>query len=630
MQKIHFASKLPLLLLAVTICVKLFASPGEFENLGIPVRIAGVREFTTGPGPDGRRTMLYISYNQNGGPLFLMQVDPISGVARQYNAPRGDKEDSNAGAWACYGASDGKVYLGTCNGGNLLVFDPRNPDAGIRQIGKPAASESYIWQLTEGPDGKIYGCTYPQAKLVSYDPRTDKMDDLGRLDPKEMYARKICTGKAGWIYTAIGSVKAQIVAYNTKTGERRPLISEADRPEGFANVYYNAVDGHAYGSAGQRHYRLYGGNASIVDRKDIPHMMHQEDRPLEDGRWFISVDPDGEWVIKDPTTGEATAGHFEYKGDGTTIFSVGNGSDGKIYGSSILPLRLFVYDPLTKTSKDLGQAVDADGQIYSFCTIADNLYMAAYPGAMLGRYDPRRPYTPGYEQDSNPLKSAKRLGAGHLRPRAMIKGAGGMLYVGSFPPYGQLGGAMAVVDPISLKPVANYHNIIPDQSVCSLAFDEKSGLVFGGSSIGGGMGRKPEARVARFFVWNEQKKQKDADIEPWENETAITSLCVAKGRVFIIGDKTRSLAVYDIASMKIIHRGALPFGGVPLVSSLGLHSDGKLYGLAQDAVYSIDPDSFEIRVIARPPQTIRHGFALSDHGIYFSTGIHLWRYVWKR
>ena len=37
-------------------------------------------------------------------------------------------------------------------------------------MGRPAESEEYIWQANFGPDGKLYGATYPQAKLVRYDP----------------------------------------------------------------------------------------------------------------------------------------------------------------------------------------------------------------------------------------------------------------------------------------------------------------------------------------------------------------------------------------------------------------------------------------------------------------------------
>ena len=334
---------------------------GEFENLGIPVTTAGVRAFATGPGPDGRRTMLYISYNQYGAPFFLMQIDPDTGIARQFNAPRGSSDGANLGSWACYGASDGKMYLGTYNGGNLLSFDPKHPENGIRLIGRPSSTESYIWEVTEGPDGKIYGCTYPQAKLVSYDPATDKMADLGRLDPVEMYSRRITTGKNGWIYIAIGPVKAQIVAYNTSTKEKRSLIPEAQRPEGFASVYYNAIDGHAYGSAGGISYRLLNGAMTQVSASSIPSMPHAGDRPLEDGRWFVSAGTTGTYTIRNPAAGTSYTGSFTYEGAGSMVFVVGDGPDGCVYGSSILPLNMFAYDPVRRTSTNLGNPTDSGG-----------------------------------------------------------------------------------------------------------------------------------------------------------------------------------------------------------------------------------------------------------------------------
>src|SRR5512139_3638165 len=68
------------------------APAGRFESLGIPVRVGGLMGCVVGP--DGRGgEALYFNFNQTSGKLFLVQVDPETGEARQFNAPQGP------GAW---------------------------------------------------------------------------------------------------------------------------------------------------------------------------------------------------------------------------------------------------------------------------------------------------------------------------------------------------------------------------------------------------------------------------------------------------------------------------------------------------------------------------------------------------
>jgi len=80
-------------------------------------------------GPDGRGgEALYFNLNQTGGKLFLVQVDPETGQARQFNAPQGP------GAWAFITGPDDRIYLGTWDGGLILRFDPKQPDQVFKSL----------------------------------------------------------------------------------------------------------------------------------------------------------------------------------------------------------------------------------------------------------------------------------------------------------------------------------------------------------------------------------------------------------------------------------------------------------------------------------------------------------------
>jgi hypothetical protein len=192
------------------------APAGRFESLGIPVRVGGLMGCVVGPNGRGGEA-LYFNFNQISGKLFLVQVNPDTAEARQFNAPQGP------GAWALIAGPDEKIYLGTWDGGLILRFDPKQPGKGIEVVGKPSPTEEYLWQYDLGKDGKLYGCTYPQAKLVRFDPKTGAMEDLGRMHPTEMYARSVAVGPNGKVYVGIGTEKGDLVVFDPATKE--PCLS---------------------------------------------------------------------------------------------------------------------------------------------------------------------------------------------------------------------------------------------------------------------------------------------------------------------------------------------------------------------------------------------------------------------
>ena len=158
---------------------------------------------------------LYFNFNQLSGRLFLVQVDPDTGEAHQFNSPQGP------GAWAFLAGPDEKIYLGTWDGALILRFDPKEPDQGLQVLGKPSPKEDYIWQFDIGKDGRIYGCTYPSAKLIRFDPKTGNMEDLGRMHPTEMYARSLAVAPTGKVYLGIGTEKGDLVVFDPTTGQGR-------------------------------------------------------------------------------------------------------------------------------------------------------------------------------------------------------------------------------------------------------------------------------------------------------------------------------------------------------------------------------------------------------------------------
>ena len=582
---------------------------GHFESLGIPVRVGGLMGCIVGPNGRGGEA-LYFNFNQTAGKLFLVQVDPDTGAARQFDTPEGP------GAWAFIAGPDERIYLGTWDGGLVLRFDPKQPDKQIEVVGKPSPTESYLWQYDIGKDGKLYACTYPQAKLVSFDPKTGAMEDLGRMHPTEMYARSLAVGPNGKVYVGIGTTIGDLVVFDPATKQHRSLL-----PPGLAGAKdWTSVsvsrrsDGNVYAEYGTNLMRLDAETAVRVAAAPPPPV-----RKLRDGREVVAFER-GKFSLKNPKTGEVVERKFKYAGVGDMIFVVGNGPGGCIYGSTAMPMEIFRYDPKANRSEHLGNM--PGGEVYSLLEREGKLYLCYYGGAIMNLYDPGKPFWKyGTGADCNPI-SFGGVGDGHLRPRAMIYGPDGMIYVGSEPPYGQLGGAMAVWDPHQNKTIENYRHLVTNQSIVSLAWEPKSGLMFGGSANVGGGGARPSEKEAMFFAFDPKTKQKVFEAALVPGAQSYPATLAADGKVFTTSGS--KMLVLDPKTKEVTKTISLPGGQTEI--SLGRHASGKLVGLAGGSVYILDPVKEEIISTEKAPVPVKCGFALSEDAVYFGSGVTLWRY----
>lgn len=610
-------------LLAVSTCmILLSAASGEVLDLGVPVRKAGHMGTVIGPNSDDTKDLVYFNFMQTKGKLFLLSVDPDTGETHQYDSP------CEQGAWASILGPDRKLYLGTVGRGLVLRFDPQQPNKGIQVVGRPSQTETYIWQFAIGKDGKVYGCTYGNAKLVSYDPQTDTLEDLGRMDETQQYTRTIAVGPSGKVYLGIGSARQNLVVYDPTRREHRSICLPEWRESGFLSVMPGG-DGKVYARVllppneeGKRVWQPFRiENEELIPVKRVPGRTMR----LRDGRYVSGVTmtkDGGHFTVSDPRSKSKRSIEFRYRGSGCGIFMVAPGPKGHIYGSTVMPLEVFRCNPRSDASEHLGNM--PGGEVYSMLEYRGKQYLCYYGGSIMNLYDPENPqWKWGYKPDCNP-RSYGGVGDGHLRPRAMIRGPNDMIYVGSYPAYGQLGGAMAVWDPDRNKTIENYRHLVRDQSIVALAYDPTTGLIFGGSGNRGGGGTHPTQKEAVFFAFDPDKKCKLFETPLVPGAQTYQALCAVDGKIFVAVDE--KLLVYDAAQRKVVHQTALPSKQVEI--SLGRHRDGLIYGLTHSAIYSIDPNTYARSVLTKPTARIDCGFALTDTGIYFGSGTHLYRYAW--
>ena len=120
---------------------------------------------------------------------FMWKYDPHVGAIEPLKAKipctKGRDEDwlYNLVADSFCSGSDGLIYGGTTADGYMFVFDPEKGT--VINLGKPIR-QSRIKSIVQGADGKIYALAGEEngiAHLVTYDPKTRGMEDLGAIGP---------------------------------------------------------------------------------------------------------------------------------------------------------------------------------------------------------------------------------------------------------------------------------------------------------------------------------------------------------------------------------------------------------------------------------------------------------------
>ncbi len=379
-------------LIVILLCCVAAPASG-FTDYGVGAKVAEMRGFIAAATPAGKRVVL-CTVSDRSPRGYILATDLDRGETRQVYCPSGVPRGDPFGSLF---ARTGKFY--TAQGKWLLEFDP---DAGRWTFhGVPSKRVSVFLCFIEGPDRVVWAGAAYGSRLVSFDPRTRRMKDHGRMDPKEDYLFSLAVDRAGWVYAGIGTARCNIVAYNPRTGEKRSLVPESERKLG-SGVVYPTADGAAFGRAGKRRFRLYAGQAEPWSGKPPARAsvrdIHYGGRlsAFPDGSRVTAYDL-GDRVIKflDARTKREKTIRFDYETEGAGLTSLAGGPDDVVYASSCHPMRLVALDTRRSALRDLGGVPAIGGG--NFCAIASlgrQVFGAEYGGGRLWRFDVDQPWRP--------------------------------------------------------------------------------------------------------------------------------------------------------------------------------------------------------------------------------------------
>jgi hypothetical protein len=603
----------------------LAAQQRGFEHVADYVGVGATLATTVGPGPENGQDQFYASYIYGAGAFQIVRVDPDSRKTKVFESP----VPTEQGAYGLVVAPDHKLYLGSLPNAHLMELDP-DGDA-IHDLGRPSSTEEYIWNLCVGSDGALYGGTFPNAKLIRYDLTTKQMTDLGRMDPTQQYTRTVAASGDGFVYAGVGSAIANIAAYQIATGQKRAILNPNPPVTGFAQVY-TGPSGIVYAELNGKYYRLQQWQAIPISAGDAE--KADEHNTLRDGRGVqlngldLQVTAKGARQQNNITqlstaqpnvVAKANAVPLNYRGGKLPISRIVC-THNEIHGSTAMPLRLFRIQAATKALSEVGEF--GKGELYSALYSAPYLYMANYAAeAPLLRFDPEKPVsTQG--PDQNPTLVHFQGEDDGWRPKAMIAGPDGRVYVGAEPGYGQLGGTLVAWDKASNTAI-QFPGLVQDQSIESLTTWKN--LIVGGSSIRGGSGTPPTQQEAKLFLWDPATKKKIFEVVPVPGADSITNL-IAMPNGLIFGFAGNTPFAFNPGQPVVIPMGSGPVNS-PIYASLSVAPDGRIWGLQPDALFVIDPGQRQVSVLAHAPCEITAGAGMIGRSYYFACGAAVWRYT---
>lgn len=577
----------------------------------------------------------YVYSTANGGMFNVINAETNR---LEYSQQLGDVSQ----VWTHAAAPNGKVYisgLGTGNVGELWIYNPaaqKAERAGVLLAGHQA------WCSTTDTESNLYVGTFQEgnAHVVKYEAATGKIVDLGKVDTQDNsgYVRSIAyhdgalylgmgvmakimrmdlaTGQVtditGNVPTLVGKAQSQLkFAYNMAVAGSYLLVRvDADYED--ALVFYNLTTRKwsdtvlkkagedTYGAWGFTQLAVDGNSTYVIYNRKLLRIdlstLASEDTGVsyatalrgawlqeKDGKKYVlTVNRAGSICWLDLKAGTSEAKDSAMLAAPLQLHDLGLGNNNKLYMTTYPGgPKGSEYDPVTNTFRMYNQG-QAEGMIAGD---GSTMYFGIYPGAVIQKMD----------TDTGALTNLFNLKDTYSQDRPYImKYEDGKLLIGTIPDYQKLGGALAIYDPQTDSFTA-YRNVVQDQSIVGLA--SKDGLIYGSTSIRGGLDVTPTATEPKMFIWDMETGVKIDEFSldiPGLNTPMISGLTFDKdGNLWGAADGI--LFTYDVETRTVSHYENL----YPSVSGRGMWrpvhilfgDDGLLYTDIAGKLTVVDPDT---------------------------------------
>ncbi len=587
--------------------------------------------------PDGQRLFLILLRDilPGGGPrtsLWISNLD--TGAGDQYFFP--DAKSVSNNNYCLFVSAKGRFYLSLDHDFHEFDLKSRTLLKSIPKMNGPAMA------MDEDANGLIYFAIYPTSELFSYDPEKGELQRRARLDPAQQYPTSMGIDAEGWIYTGIGTARANLVAWNPVSGERRNLTPPGERPLGTGQVV-PLPNGEVYGKANAKEpwQKLLGGVAipapdfkppAPVGRRASLYWLNQR-HALPDGTTITNLSlRERRFLWHGPDKIEQSVA-IGYETEGASIASLTTGADGKLYGSTDHPMEMWSFDPAGGEIRQLGHDPRiGGGNLTKILPWKETIVGNSYSRGDFFVFDITRPFQPTAKgEEANP-KLATSSAPWICRPRSLaLHPDGEHVISGGYPGYGQVGGGLLIYnlakkERSALIPPAE---LLPDHSIASIA-PLPDGDLWLSTSITTPGGATPKAKEAllALFSWSERKILWQGT--PLPGAEAITSLTRLSSGLLAGVSETGSLFLFDPEKRQLVRteqlEGGSPGGRRGDTAFIPLPG-GDTVLVMTTAFYRIDGESGTLTRLQDPPVPISNVGPIFNARLYFASAGHLWSYA---
>lgn len=606
---------------------------GSLVDLGIAMTSINVR--FSGCGSDGAGgTNLYAL--SDGNPVTFSVLSPDTGeLLFSWQVPDPELK---------YGAGvadiEGATYFSARSGGSTGVYKYDHASQAVEHVLHSGSGSAVPNPMIRNmiPDGDtLYFCCYPRSEVYAYDVTTGEARAYGAAsDNGGDYAWGFARiGDHLYVGTGIGT--GQLVSFHIDSGERTEIPLPADTSvvaalgtagdlllvplPGQVGVYDTVAGAWRDDVTGMDETAAQFANGGDPDlcyfRRDSEYFRFdattgaatalgfadedistEQFRPLlaypvEDHDVIANFRQTGELLVFDPNGDTATVHEATVAGSPVVAHAIGLGPEDDIWVGAYLSAGVIAR---VDTASQEITSMRGPEQSDTFVRSGPYLLVSKYPDGVVYRYDSRQPW----EWGSNPDIVAELIKP-DLQDRVfkMIE-ADDLVLIGTVPEYGHLGGALTVMDPAS-GDHQTYRNVVQDQSVVSLA--HRDGIVYGGTTIRGGLSTEPTTTEAHLFEFNLATRKVTSTIVPVPDAETVSTLRFGHRPTELWGmTYENTLFSYDIRRSQVtdVIETDMEVTGASWGRSPTLRFRGReraFYGVAGDTFFRFDPASKEVTVL---------------------------------
>ncbi|MDP6779999.1 MAG: hypothetical protein QGI83_24805 [Candidatus Latescibacteria bacterium] len=599
------------------------------SSLGQPCRAKNILSGRIIRNRHGDGELLVLASSNEVAGVQLLFVDFEKDTAEAFTSPAG------SGAWGLVEVPDDRLVISTHYDGKYVVFDLKTM-AFTQVVDFP--DEAYIWATVIGSDGRVYGGTYPSAKIAAFDPTTCEVEEVAASPVYNMYGRVSVTID-GRILCSFGQNTETSLLFDPGTSELGPVPDDARSGAVWqgcsivgSTVYRGttseeidppfpvpSADGGEWSAdpvlsteealflrQGDAVYRYRSGDAELTLMCDYPSRGIRLFGSSADGNLLGIRGQD--YVVIEPGSKEPTLRPIPVQTGPRPTLPFKIDAQDWIWGGPIFGQTLFCLDTQSGEFENTNTVCDAGGEVYDVTFLDGKVYTASYSGGDIACYDPSRPWDQWNHLNPRPLA---KLGPDYIRPIAGIwVGSGDKLYSGWMAKYGTYGGAVAITDP-GTGETRRIENPLGEQAVAGLGVGERD--LFVGTSLGAnGLGEK-EGESPSFGVIDIETGEATfrhtfegaSSVSPvrYDAETGLVVMGV-KGRALVFDPDNPGTPVElseDVPDL----RGEVAAPG-----------DGHLYYGNGKALYALDLKEGKAEKIAELAADITHVAVGTDGSIY--------------